>query len=121
VPQTPPHPHKESYLAAPDVGERAADVGERLGAAFDGPDATPRPEPRADEGERRSAVPTRLPPGPGSSPPLAVTSGVTGTPSVSGAPRVRVCILCGDPLRAGQRIIRVQGSNVHARCTTNVR
>ena len=33
------------------------------------------------------------------------------------AARVRLCVLCGGPLRAGQRITRIQGSTVHARCS----
>jgi hypothetical protein len=34
-----------------------------------------------------------------------------------GATRTRVCILCGHPLRIGQRMLRVHGSTIHARCT----
>jgi hypothetical protein len=34
-----------------------------------------------------------------------------------GARRARVCILCGHPLRAGQRLLRVHGTTVHARCS----
>lgn len=30
--------------------------------------------------------------------------------------RTRLCVLCGEPLRAGQRLARVQGSTIHARC-----
>jgi len=30
----------------------------------------------------------------------------------------RICILCGGPLRAGQRLIRVHGSTIHAGCGT---
>ena len=33
------------------------------------------------------------------------------------ARRARVCVLCGRPLRAGQRMLRVHGTTVHARCT----
>ena len=33
-----------------------------------------------------------------------------------GARRARVCVLCGRPLRAGQRMLRVHGTTVHARC-----
>jgi hypothetical protein len=33
--------------------------------------------------------------------------------------RVRLCVLCGSPLRAGQRITRIQGSTVHARCSAD--
>jgi hypothetical protein len=32
--------------------------------------------------------------------------------------RARRCILCGRPLRAGQHMLRVQDTTVHARCTT---
>jgi hypothetical protein len=28
-----------------------------------------------------------------------------------------MCILCGRPLRAGQHILRVHGSTIHARCS----
>ena len=31
--------------------------------------------------------------------------------------RTRLCVLCGRPLRAGQHILRVHGSTIHARCT----
>ena len=34
-----------------------------------------------------------------------------------GARRARVCVLCGRPLRAGQRLLRVHGTTVHARCS----
>jgi hypothetical protein len=34
------------------------------------------------------------------------------------AGRVRLCVLCGGPLRAGQHMIRVHGSTIHARCST---
>jgi hypothetical protein len=30
--------------------------------------------------------------------------------------RLRMCVLCGHPLRTGQHLTRVQGSTVHARC-----
>jgi len=36
---------------------------------------------------------------------------------LAGAARTRVCILCGHPLRTGQRMLRVHGSTIHARCT----
>lgn len=29
----------------------------------------------------------------------------------------RRCILCGHPLRAGQHLLRVHGTTVHARCS----
>jgi hypothetical protein len=35
------------------------------------------------------------------------------------AARTRLCVLCGGPLRAGQRILRVHGSTIHARCTSS--
>ena len=31
--------------------------------------------------------------------------------------RVRLCILCDRPLRAGQHMLRVHGSTIHARCS----
>jgi hypothetical protein len=36
---------------------------------------------------------------------------------LASAARTRVCILCGHPLRIGQRMLRVHGSTIHARCT----
>jgi hypothetical protein len=30
----------------------------------------------------------------------------------------RICVLCGHPLRAGQRMLRIQGTTIHARCST---
>jgi hypothetical protein len=32
------------------------------------------------------------------------------------AARMRFCVLCGEPLRVGQRLTRVQGSTIHVRC-----
>ncbi len=40
--------------------------------------------------------------------------------SMSG-PRLRVCVLCGDPLRAGQHVLRIHGSTIHARCSHSTR
>jgi hypothetical protein len=37
------------------------------------------------------------------------------------AVRTRLCVLCGRPLRAGQHILRVHGSTIHARCTNTGR
>jgi hypothetical protein len=37
----------------------------------------------------------------------------------AGAGRVRLCVLCGRPVRAGQHILRVHGSTIHARCAVN--
>ncbi len=31
--------------------------------------------------------------------------------------RVRLCILCGQPLHAGQHMLRIHGSTIHARCS----
>jgi hypothetical protein len=31
--------------------------------------------------------------------------------------RTRLCVLCGRPLRAGQHMLRVHGSTIHARCS----
>jgi hypothetical protein len=36
-------------------------------------------------------------------------------------PRPRLCVLCGNPLRAGQHLRRVQGSTVHASCRSSSR
>jgi hypothetical protein len=33
------------------------------------------------------------------------------------AARVRLCVLCAGPLRPGQRVTRIQGSTIHARCS----
>jgi hypothetical protein len=49
-----------------------------------------------------------------------------GTPPVAdanelqraGVARTRLCVLCGHPLRAGQHMIRVHGSTIHARCSS---
>lgn len=30
----------------------------------------------------------------------------------------RLCVLCGRPLRAGQSMLRVHGSTIHARCSS---
>lgn len=41
---------------------------------------------------------------------------------LSASPRqVRLCVLCGGSLRAGQHLIRVHGSTIHARCSTTKR
>jgi hypothetical protein len=37
------------------------------------------------------------------------------------AGRLRLCILCGGPLRAGQHLIRVHGSTIHAQCSTTTK
>jgi hypothetical protein len=37
------------------------------------------------------------------------------------APRPRRCMLCGGALRAGQHMLRIHGSTVHARCTNTER
>jgi hypothetical protein len=61
-------------------------------------------------------------------PPLAsARSRATGLPRADAADiveldqapaaRVRLCVLCGSRLRAGQRVVRIQGSIVHARCS----
>jgi hypothetical protein len=34
------------------------------------------------------------------------------------AAKTRLCVLCGEPLRAGQRLLRVHGSTIHSRCTS---
>lgn len=31
--------------------------------------------------------------------------------------RTRLCVLCGRPLRAGQHMLRIHGSTIHARCS----
>lgn len=36
----------------------------------------------------------------------------------AGVARTRLCVLCGHPLRAGQHMIRVHGSTIHARCSS---
>ena len=52
------------------------------------------------------------------SPSRAVARDSIVSPRAQYVSRVRVCVLCGDVLRPGQRIIRVQGSSIHARCST---
>jgi len=39
-------------------------------------------------------------------------------PSEQAGTCVRLCVLCGAPLRVGQRLLRVHGTTVHARCTS---
>ena len=33
-------------------------------------------------------------------------------------PQPRLCILCGGQLRSGQRMLRVHGTTIHARCSS---
>ena len=47
---------------------------------------------------------------------LHVDTPAAGPTPMSG-PRIRMCVLCGEPLRAGQHILRIHGTTVHARCT----
>jgi hypothetical protein len=46
---------------------------------------------------------------------------VFDTPVLAGPLRRRVCVLCGHPLRAGQPMVRIQGSTIHARCSSTGR
>jgi hypothetical protein len=46
---------------------------------------------------------------------------VAGELLAASAGRVRLCVLCGGPLRAGQHLIRVHGSTIHACCSTTKR
>ncbi|HEY1537790.1 MAG TPA: hypothetical protein VGF63_00225 [Solirubrobacteraceae bacterium] len=41
--------------------------------------------------------------------------------AAASAGRIRLCILCGRPVRAGQHILRVHGSTIHARCSVSGR
>jgi hypothetical protein len=53
-------------------------------------------------------------------PPIA--DGTFAGAAVSGGlRRTRVCVLCGHPLRAGQPMVRIQGSTIHARCSSTGR
>jgi hypothetical protein len=48
----------------------------------------------------------------------AITGGAFAhAPTPDGLRRTRVCVLCGQPLRAGQSMLRIQGSTIHARCS----
>jgi hypothetical protein len=49
--------------------------------------------------------------------PLADTDGIMR----AGIARPRLCVLCGRPLRAGQHMLRVHGSTIHARCSNTGR
>jgi hypothetical protein len=42
-------------------------------------------------------------------------------PVLQSIPRLRICVLCGHPLRTGQHLTRVQGSTIHARCRSSSR
>jgi len=48
---------------------------------------------------------------------LADTDGIMR----AGVARTRLCVLCGHPLRAGQHMLRVHGSTIHARCSNTGR
>jgi hypothetical protein len=64
------------------------------------------------------AVPISPPPrDEASHPPTASLIADDDELALVGATRTRVCILCGHPLRIGQRMLRVHGSTIHARCT----
>jgi hypothetical protein len=56
----------------------------------------------------------RLPP---AAPPIADNN----ERALGGVTRVRLCILCGHPLRTGQHMLRVHGSTIHARCNNTRR
>ncbi len=49
---------------------------------------------------------------------IAMPAPIAGELLSASAGRVRLCILCGGPLRAGQHMIRVHGSTIHARCSS---
>jgi hypothetical protein len=38
-----------------------------------------------------------------------------------GVNRIRVCVLCGSPLRSGQHMLRIHGSTIHAQCSDTSR
>jgi hypothetical protein len=46
---------------------------------------------------------------------------VTGSAAARSAGKIRVCVLCGHSLVAGQRVVRVHGSTLHARCCSTGR
>jgi hypothetical protein len=50
-------------------------------------------------------------------PSLADGDAQTAAPLPTGLRRTRVCVLCGQPLRAGQPMLRLQGTTIHARCS----
>jgi len=67
----------------------------------------------------RNVPPTARPPLPTSdqtAPGSALIADVDGLVSTRVA-RPRLCVLCGGELRAGQHMLRVHGSTIHARCT----
>jgi hypothetical protein len=72
--------------------------------AIDHPLPPPATEPLMAEVDGMRASPTRA---------QAATATDAGRPR---AGRMRLCVLCGEPLRAGQRLTRVQGSTIHMRC-----
>jgi hypothetical protein len=71
------------------------------------PDSPPTPSPPSPS-ERTSAHPPAPPPL------IADADGLQASIA-----RTRLCILCGGPLRAGQHMLRVHGSTIHARCSSS--
>ena len=51
-------------------------------------------------------------------PPKDELANLAATPLVASISpgRIRLCILCGQPLRAGQHMLRIHGSTIHACC-----
>jgi hypothetical protein len=66
------------------------------------------------------SAPPPLPPANPTVPGSALIGDADGLMSTRVA-RPRVCVLCGDALRAGQHMLRVHGSTIHARCTNTGR
>jgi hypothetical protein len=85
---------------------------------------TPAPNAKypRDLAQRRvplTAPPPRLDAGL-AAPTSALICDFAGLTRTAGA-RTRLCVLCGQPLRAGQHMLRVHGSTIHARCTNTGR
>jgi hypothetical protein len=85
---------------------------------------TPAPNAKDPLDLTQRRVPSTAPPPHTDATLAAPTSALIG--DVDGVMRTRVartrlCVLCGQPLRAGQHMLRVHGSTIHARCTNTGR
>lgn len=77
----------------------------------------PRSPDRQDQQPERVEQPTRSRDHADTPTPVPVAGELLS----ASAGRVRLRVLCGGPLRAGQHLIRVHGSTIHARCSTTKR
>jgi hypothetical protein len=77
----------------------------------------PRSPDRPDKQPERVEQPTR----PRDHADTSTPALIAGELLSASAGKARLCILCGGPLRAGQHMIRLHGSTIHARCSTTKR